>query len=130
MRRRIEQLRLDGRKRNTRLRNEKIVHIDGKMETIVVGMSVAFMAMFAAIVGIRVAEAYFRRPAQAQRHIEDGRGAYRRVAELSQCAQNTHGVQIYQILSRGVNRMLTVIISSRDRVQDSTCGQAGSPTRR
>jgi hypothetical protein len=53
------------------------------MQTLLRGMPVAFVAVFAAVVGIGVAEAYLRRPAEAQRHIEDGRGAHGRVPELS-----------------------------------------------
>ena len=74
------------------------------MKTVVFGMPVAFMAMLAAIVGIRIAKAYLRRPAQAQRHIEDGHGANRRLSEFSQCTHHCHGAKIYQIPSRRVKQ--------------------------
>jgi hypothetical protein len=48
------------------------------------------MAMFTAIIGIRVAEAYLNGSIRAKGNIEDGRGANRRSAHFSQCAQYSH----------------------------------------
>ena len=65
------------------------------MQALILGVAAAVMAMLAAIIRIGIAKAYSSRSAQAERDIENGYGANRRISKLSQCTQYSHGIEIY-----------------------------------
>ena len=61
MRRCGEECRRNCRKRYACLRDEKVVHVNGEMETLIRGMIFAVMAMLSAIIRIGIAKTYFNR---------------------------------------------------------------------